>query len=172
MKFYQKGSFWYSACLVVIPVLIIAGALHYSKEAKLVPWMVGIVTLILGVIVLTGEIFPSLGGIFEMDLFKVGTETLEKSTSPAKASDPGSINKMLGGFVLMIGFFILIWLVGFLLAVPLYVFLSLKLLGRLRWLRSALITLTVWGFVYMVFEYAMSLHLFRGILFGEIAPSF
>jgi hypothetical protein len=66
----------------------------------------------------------------------------------------------------------LIWLVGFFLSVPLFVLLSLRLLGSIRWLNSVVITLVVWGFVYIVFEYGMNLYLFRGIFFGAIAPPF
>ena len=52
----------------------------------------------------------------------------------------------------ILGFFAAIVLLGFPLAVPLFVFLYLRLQGREGWLLSALFTAAMWGFFYGLFD--------------------
>ncbi|MBI4527231.1 MAG: tripartite tricarboxylate transporter TctB family protein [Deltaproteobacteria bacterium] len=53
-------------------------------------------------------------------------------------------------FCWIIGFYLIIVLLGFYLAVPLFVFLCLRLLGREGWLLSLLLAALAWSFVYIL----------------------
>jgi hypothetical protein len=52
----------------------------------------------------------------------------------------------------MVGFLAAIALLGYPIAIPLLVFLYLKLQGRERWMLSAAVALAVWGVFYAVFD--------------------
>ena len=56
----------------------------------------------------------------------------------------------------MAGFFGAIALIGFPLAVPLFVFLYLRLQGRESWVFSLVFSAVVWGFFYGLFEKLLS----------------
>lgn len=62
----------------------------------------------------------------------------------------------------ILGFFAAILLLGFPLAVPLFVFLYLKIQGRERWTLSLIFTLVVWALFYALFERLLHLPFPRG----------
>jgi len=65
-----------------------------------------------------------------------------------------------------VGFFVLILLLGFPIAVALMVFAYLKVQGKEGWLFSVIFTLGVWIFFYGLFELLLHLHFPEGWLFG------
>ena len=66
----------------------------------------------------------------------------------------------------MIGFFAAIALFGFLIAVPLLVFLYLRLQGKERWLFTGVFTLAVWACFYGLFDLLLHLHFPAGWVFS------
>jgi hypothetical protein len=65
----------------------------------------------------------------------------------------------------IVGFFMAIGLVGFLVAVPVFVFLYLKLESRESWLFSAIFTAVLSGAFYGLFDYLLHLPFPAGWLF-------
>lgn len=65
-----------------------------------------------------------------------------------------------------IGFFLLILLLGFPIAVAVMVFSYLKVQGKEGWLFSVIFTLGVWIFFYGLFELLLHLHFPEGWVFG------
>jgi len=65
-----------------------------------------------------------------------------------------------------VGFFLLILLVGFPIAVPVMVFTYLKVQGKEGWIFSAIFTAAVWLFFYGLFELLLHLHFPDGWLLG------
>ena len=66
----------------------------------------------------------------------------------------------------MLGFFAAIVLLGFPVAVPLFVFLYLKLQGRESWPLSIVMTAAVWGIFYGLFNLLLHLPFPAGLLLG------
>jgi len=64
----------------------------------------------------------------------------------------------------IVGFFVLIVLSGFLVAVPLFVLLYLKLESREGWVFSVLFSAIVWGAFYGLFDYLLHLPFNSGLL--------
>jgi hypothetical protein len=69
------------------------------------------------------------------------------------------------GFAWILGFFAAIVLLGFPIAVPLFVFLYLKLQGREGWVLSIVMTAAVWGVFYGLFDLLLHLPFATGWLF-------
>ena len=65
----------------------------------------------------------------------------------------------------ILGFFAAIGLLGFLVAVPLFLFLYLKLESREGWIFSIVFTAAVWGVFYGLFERLLHLPFGSGLLF-------
>ena len=69
----------------------------------------------------------------------------------------------------MLGFFAAIVLLGFPIAVPLFMVLYLKMQGREAWLLTIAMTLAVWGVFYGLFVYLLHLPFPSGWLFEWFA---
>ena len=70
-----------------------------------------------------------------------------------------------------VAFFILVLLVGFVIATPIWVC-SLLLWNRASRLATVLIPILLWAMVKLALEYGLNTLLFQGILFGEHLPVF
>jgi hypothetical protein len=68
----------------------------------------------------------------------------------------------------MLGFFAAIALIGFPVAVPLFVLLYLKLQGRESWVLSIVFSASVWAFFHLVFERLLNLPFPSGWIQGWI----
>lgn len=73
-------------------------------------------------------------------------------------------NRTLSLFLWVVGFFALIPLVGFLIAVPLFIFLYLKLEGKEGWLISILLTACCWLFMEGLFDRLLHIPFAQGWL--------
>jgi len=65
-----------------------------------------------------------------------------------------------------VGFFVVIWLLGFAYAVPLTMVLYLKLAGREKWPITAIMTLGTWGFFYLLFQKMLNVPFPDGLIFS------
>jgi len=65
-----------------------------------------------------------------------------------------------------VGFFVLILLLGFPIAVAAMVLAYLKIQGKEKWLFSIIFTAAVWFFFYGLFELLLHMHFHDGWLFG------
>lgn len=59
-------------------------------------------------------------------------------------------------FVWLVSFGVLIWAIGMMYAIPIYVFSYLKFVGKYSWLKSGLYAVGAVAVIYVVFEYAFN----------------
>jgi len=89
-----------------------------------------------------------------------GTATAERAMDFQMSADvpaPVANRRAALAAAWMIGFFAAIALVGFPVAVPLFVLLYLRLQGRESWLFSIVFSAAVWGFFHAVFQRLLNL---------------
>ena len=67
--------------------------------------------------------------------------------------------------IYLVGFLIVIWLLGFSLAVPVTTLLYLKIAGKEKWPIAILISFVSWTFFYALFERALTIPFPEGLLF-------
>lgn len=93
------------------------------------------------------------------------------SKEPEEARDfqltlgTGAARRTLVAIGWILAFFAAIVLLGFPIAIPLFVFLYLKLQGRESWVLSLVMTLAVWGVFYGLFDLLLHLPFPAGWLF-------
>ena len=116
-------------------------ALDWPWKAKLFPLVIGIPVFCLA----TAEVIWSLFGTARRE---AAMDYQLSEHLPAGAA----LRRALHAAGWMVGFLVAIVAVGFLIAVPLFVFLYLKLQGREGWGMSVAITAGTWGFLYGVFD--------------------
>lgn len=95
----------------------------------------------------------------------------EKASGPAMEAEfsqevPPEIarRRVIAIFSWIAGFILVVFLVGFPLAVPLFTFFYLKIQSQVSWVRTIALTAAAWGFFYLVFERVVQLQFEDGVI--------
>jgi hypothetical protein len=129
------------ALFTLVIVTTIAVALFQSRNfgfrAGLFPWVIGIPTLLLALVQLAKDVY----------------RPKEAGADGHEALPPEAVrHRTLSIIGWIAGCFLAIWLLGFSYAVPLFIFVYLKLEAREGWLMTVVVTFLSWLFFYMLFE--------------------
>jgi len=144
----RKTSLLLSLALMIVSAWAIITAKAWPWKAALFPIVIGIPVLCLAgvefLLSLVGSQSKLKGQFMDFQLSEhLPKEVIRKRTL-----------KILSW---IFGFFFVIMLVGFPIAVPLFVFLYLKIEGREGWMLSSVLTLMAWGFFYGLFTRLLNL---------------
>lgn len=159
-----KGDFLFIAGFVVAVVLLLMMTLGYNPQARLAPLVVLVGTLALAGIQLGSEVrrvlvaHPRDG--LEADNSAQGEEGEEKG---GRVWNPRQ--REARAILWVIGFFGLILVVGFYIAIPLFAFVFQRVYGRESWTKSALLAGAFLVVVYLVFGLFLKASLYSGLLF-------
>lgn len=148
---HSRASLFLGVAIMMLSGWAVAAALDWPWKAKLFPLVIGIPVFCLA----TAEVLWSLFGAATRE------QAMDFQLSehlPAKIA----LARALQAVSWMLGFFGAIALLSFPVAVPLFVFLYLKLQGREGWRLSVLLTLAVWGFFYGLFDRLLHLPFLDG----------
>ena len=160
----KKEGIIFAALLVCLVGAALVSSFSYNPKTRMVPVLVGCVSLILSIIIFLGEIFPQFRQVFEVDLF-TRNKIVARETSMGRWDEKKGLSIAI--FWVML-FAVLLFLVGFNIAVPVCVLVYVKLFGKQNWPVSLSVTALIWVFIYGLFQGIMDYTLFEGILFGGI----
>ena len=157
MRMRLKGSVIFNIFLVLVFAVVIIVDLGYSYKARLSPLVVGIPGLIVSLISLVSELRKGLGK----------KDSLAEDQAAAAATEvkqAGNIGKEIIAFAWLTGLFLLIYVVGFMVAIPVYLFLYLKVKSSETLVLSILYSLISWGVLYGFFGVILHIPLYPGII--------
>jgi putative tricarboxylic transport membrane protein len=142
----------FTAVVIVILALALWQSRNFGIRAGLFPWTIGIPTLLFALV----QFLKDMRGA--------------KKADDAEAADvvPPEIARKRTIAIIgwTVGCFLLIWLLGFSWAVPLTIFLYLKLAGRESWTVTLTVTFCAWLFFYALFERMLNVPFPQGYLFA------
>jgi hypothetical protein len=143
----MKHGAYFAIFVMLFSLAIVLGAYTYPYEAaRRIPVLIGSVVFVLAAITLALEL-----------------RSKKKDTSDAEG-EPSLISYWrTGAWVCGVG--LSIYLVGFLVAIPLFLFSYLKL-NSTGWKRSTIVAVITTAVVYGLFEYILSFKLYRGLVFS------
>ena len=149
-----KGSSYFFIVIMVIMLVIIGFSLRMEHfESKLLPLVISSAVLILSAI--------GLGrGILAGD--KQGTTVSSGETTTGEEAGESWRSYLLAG-AWVAGFFLAIYLLGFIIAIPLFILAYMKMHGT-KWLVAITFAILIPLFIYGVFELALKIILYRGLL--------
>jgi hypothetical protein len=155
--------------LILFSVVTIVDSLSLPGYSGLLPFCTGMAILVFAAIL----IGMGLSSRFSRVLAVYVGLTIQFG-KPVDSEGEGQDEILLWGRVFicwgwMVGFFVLILLAGYFIAVPLFTFALLWLFCRRKVLSSVAATLIIWGFVYFI-STVLNMELFRGVIFGGILP--
>jgi hypothetical protein len=154
--------------LLGFALYFVVTALGYGRNSRIFPMAIGIPTLILMALALAAVWKPGLLRGAEVNLGAPSSVALAVSEEAEEGSVPAMrVVRMLGWLVFALAS---IALVGFSVAVPIYVLLFGRLEGRAGWRASVLAALVSWAFIVGYFDLFMKFKMFRGVLFGDQLP--
>jgi hypothetical protein len=144
-------------------IALFAWALWESKDfgfrAGLFPWAIGYPVIAMAIAQLVMELMgKSRGGALESEV--------DVDLPPDVVR-----HRTLGILGWIIGFFLMIWLIGFSWAVPITTLLYLKFSGGEKWSTTIIFTLATWAFFYGVFEYSLRIPFPEGLLFDWLGSA-
>jgi hypothetical protein len=125
-----SGAVAFSAGLALVAAHAVYAALRWPPKAALFPLVMGIPLLVLA----------------------VAQVILELRAAAGPAEPVGTGRRILAVFAWMVGFIALVLFGGFAAAVPIFVFLYLRLDSREGWLLSGVLAAAAWGFFHLVFQ--------------------
>jgi len=136
------GRAWMSLAIMFVAAGVIISAMRWPFRAALFPMVAGIPLFILSTLQFLKSAFYEKGdrksATIDFKLSEMEDKALEKKRT---------INICLWIF----GFLFMVLLIGFPIAVPLFVFLYMKLHGKEKWGVSLLMTFVAWGSFYGLF---------------------
>ena len=153
-----KGTAYVYLVIIVIVLFMILWSLFgmkYGYQSKLMPVSIGSLVILLSAIGLWQETKAARSS---------GTAATEGTGQPGVMGQETWRGYLLNlGWV--VGFLLGIYLLGYLIAIPLFVLLYMKRLGA-RWLTAIISAVVTTGLIYALFEIALELKLYRGLLGG------
>lgn len=150
-----RGSSYFYIVIMVIMLVVIGLSLGMEYfESKLLPLIIGGIVFVLAAVGLRKEIL--VGDEHEATVTE-GDETRREETG---VSWRGYL--LAGAWVA--GFFLAIYLLGFIIAIPLFILSYMKAHGT-RWLLAIIFAILTPLLIYGLFELALRVVLYRGLLF-------
>ena len=151
----NRGHIIFSVFLVAIAGYVVYAASHWSFKTGFFPLAIAIPLIILALLHLALELFgaPETAGGPAVEAEFSNEVTPELARRRAIAT-----------FSWIAGFIVLVYLVGFPLAVPLFIFFYLKLQSQENWLWSITLTATAWVFFYALFQRVVQLQFESGVM--------
>lgn len=135
--------------------------MDWPFQARLFPWVIGIPMLCLALIQVASDLRGANKPRVEPD-----GEREEKSTTSGDIDPEVARRRAMNIFAWIFGFLGLVWLLGFQIAVPLVVFLYLKVQSQERWVLSLVYTGVAWVFLWGVFDRFLHLPFPESAIFG------
>ena len=148
--------------LTIIALLAIAlwQSRNFGYRAGLFPWVIGTPTLLLAI--------AQLGRDFYGKKKKAGDSLAESVETHIEVEPAVARQRTISIIGWTVGFFLAIWLLGFSYAVPLMIFLYLKLAGKEGWAMTIAVTFFSWLFYWSLFEKLLNVPFPDGLLFELI----
>ena len=140
-------------CLAVA-YMVIAGGFSDDTSSE-APLLYGSVLLGLSILVFLLALIP-------------GLKPVPKRSRVKHAEGPFPWKASLGIFVLIAGFIAAVFLVGFYVAIPLFLFVFLRWISNVSSIRSLICAAVAFGFTWAVFSHFLHLEVFTGYLSGYI----
>lgn len=167
MKFNDRTFFTLAIFLTVLVFVIVA--IGYQPKSRLVPLAIGIPTLLLTFFQLLIDMIPAVERRFrflaDYDVFGADENKVAENGAGASGQRRAGVRRRELEFSAWLFLLMaLIYFLGFLVAIPLFLLLFLKLHSGAGWRITLAITGSTWLFVYVVFIVVMDAPLHGGVV--------
>jgi hypothetical protein len=152
---HKSGNFLFSIFLILVAGYAALSASHWSFKTGFFPLAVSIPLLVLVILNLVLE--------FVGETEKASGPAVEAEFTTDVAPEVAR-RRVIETFSWIAGFILLVFLLGFPVAVPLFLFSYLAIQSQVGWLLSVSLTATTWGFFYFLFQRLLHLQFETGMI--------
>ena len=146
----------FTLLVLIITILMVIVSFQYSGGSRMLPLLSGIFTsLLMGFLVIM-TFFPSIASRYQK--FEMKSILSEKLLSVSEKKREFSVVAWFTGCT------VLIYLLGFMIGIPLFLFLFLKIWAKESWPLSVVLAVVVPAIIYFTFVYLLNVPLHRGLL--------
>lgn len=169
MRLNDRTFFTLAVFVLVLGFLVLS--LDYQPRARLVPLIIAVPTLLLTLLQLLIDMVPAVARRFsfllEYDLFGIDTR---RAAEPSEETGSSSAvyRRELNFAAWLLLLMALIYFLGYLVAIPLFLILFLRLRSSESWPMTLSITAVTWAFVYVVFIVVMGAPLHEGVVWKAV----
>jgi len=149
-----KGKLVFSLVMLIIFAGMLVMSMGYSQKARFVPLVVSIP----GVIVSTVQLLIELRSFFNQRLKAVPDSEKRR----VKDEQVARSEKMIVGWILFL--LALIFIVGFWVAVPVFLLLFFRIYGKESWTFTIVGTACSWGVIFVIFQVLLKVPIYEGLL--------
>jgi Tripartite tricarboxylate transporter TctB family len=154
----------FSFCALVFFCVFVYEAREWRMQARLYPLAIGIPMLVLAIV----QVILDFKGV-KAKQPSDGAPPTPMDFQFTKDIDPETAKKRaITMFAWLFGFFALIYLLGFSIAIPLMMFTYLKFQGGESWILSISLTVIAWFFFYGLFVKLLTLPFPEGLLITKL----
>jgi len=151
----SKGRLLFSLFLIAVGAYAVLSAYRWTFKAALYPLSVGIPLIIL----VLAQLILDLFGRTEVARGPAVELEFAADVAPDVAR-----RRVIAIFSWIAGFILFVFLAGFPVAVPLFIFSYLSLQSRVGWWPSVTLTAAAWGFFYGLFQRLLHLSFEAGLI--------
>jgi len=160
-----QGEFLFTLSIAAYVIVLLILSFGYAVESRLFPLLVLVPTMVFLALRFISMTNPRLSRILEPE---AGMIDIEKIQRLAQTADERKVmaNRREEFKVILwtISLVALVYLLGILPAIALFVFLFVRFYGRKKVVASVVYTLATWIFVYIIFVAVLQARLYTGIL--------
>ncbi|HEX6767809.1 MAG TPA: tripartite tricarboxylate transporter TctB family protein [Candidatus Binatia bacterium] len=161
MKFRPAALF--SLIVLIFFCVFVYEAREWRMQARLYPYAIGIPMLICAII----QFILDLKGVKAKE--SADGAPMDFQFTGQKEMDPAVVKRRtITMFSWMLGFFLMIWLLGYVIAIPVMVFSYLKFQSNESWMLSTTLTVIAFVFFYSLFVKLLTLPFPEGLLITRL----
>lgn len=167
----KKIEIGFSLFLLLVYLTFVIIAFGYGSTTRMFPLVVGLPGLILCAIILSSYYIPAVNKrittIKQKEFFKAYDRDKEEQEDDEKKEKEYKIAslKELNISIWIIGLLIVIYILGFMPSIPLFVFLYLKFREKESLISSILVSIGTWIVIYILFILLLKAQLYGGLFF-------
>ncbi|MBI3000750.1 MAG: tripartite tricarboxylate transporter TctB family protein [Deltaproteobacteria bacterium] len=140
-----RPQFFFSLAILIFLVYFVWEAREWRLQARLYPWVIGMPMIALALV----QIWLELKGVSQEK--RSGDVPVDFQFEQPVDPDIAR-RRTVNIFAWILGFFAAIWLLGFSLAIPLFLFFYLKVQSREPWVLSVILTAAGWLLFWGLFD--------------------
>ena len=146
----RRPDMLFTLFILALVALAVYTSRNWSFGTRLFPWAIGIPVLGLSLVQLGLDLFQTRSNSASDNKVEVMDVPVDRSVPLQEV-----LRRSANIFGWIFGLLAAVWLVGFRIAVPIFVFINIKFQGRERWLISLAITGGFIVFLLIVFDYVL-----------------
>lgn len=141
------GGIAFTSLILIAIVAALAVATDWPYESRLLPWILGAPTAVLCLVLLVRDVWGLMRGSPPKENVRIMDIQMEGDIPLAVVARRAAVM-----FSWLFGLFAAVWLIGFLITIPVFIFLYLLVQGRETWRVSVVAGVAMLVFTVVVFH--------------------